>query len=147
MLLNFEKPKKARDTETHNKMHSADCDVAGVYVPNMSEEDNERWKCKHIKGSNERIEIRRWIGGVNLVIFVYKDKFVHPMGDRPEYIYCGKEGHKKRNEEISEWNKLNKGNHEDFKMSMNGSMQLDFKDWEEITQMVQEARNYMKIAK
>ena len=70
--LNFEKPKKLRSTEEHNDMHTADCMVAGVYVPNMSDEDNRRWKCKHISGKSQRIEIRRFVGGANIVIKIFK---------------------------------------------------------------------------
>jgi hypothetical protein len=34
-ILSFEKPKKLRSTEEHNEMYVADCDVPGVYVPNI----------------------------------------------------------------------------------------------------------------
>ena len=56
MLLSFDKTKKVRSTEEHNKMHMSDSGVDGTYVPNMSKEDNERWKGKLIKGDDERID-------------------------------------------------------------------------------------------
>ena len=71
-LLNFIIPEKLRSTQEHNETYSADCDVPGVYVPNMSEEDNRRWKCKYIAGKNERVEIRRFMGGANIVAIVFK---------------------------------------------------------------------------
>jgi hypothetical protein len=58
-ILNFEKPKKVRTTEEHNTRYSSDSGVEGTYVPNMSEEDMKAWKGKHIKGDNERVEIRK----------------------------------------------------------------------------------------
>lgn len=71
-LLCFDKPKKIRNTKEHNEMYSSDSGVAGTYVPNMSEEDKNKWKAKHIKGEDERIEIRKTINGVQLLIVVYK---------------------------------------------------------------------------
>ena len=70
-LLNFTKPDKVRSTEEHNDMYVACGAVPGVYVPNMSDEDNCRWKCKHIEGDNERIEMRKWMGA-NIVVVVWK---------------------------------------------------------------------------
>ena len=61
-LLSFDKPKKVRSAEEHNKMFSSDSGIAGTYVPNMSKEDQLKWKAKHIKGDDERIEIRKEFG-------------------------------------------------------------------------------------
>ncbi|WP_064199086.1 hypothetical protein [Brevibacillus brevis] len=58
-ILSWDKPKKLRNTEEHNKLHSSDCGVAGTFVPNMSDEDNRKWKAKHVKGEDERVEIRK----------------------------------------------------------------------------------------
>lgn len=58
-ILTFEKPKNVRGTEEHNEIYSLDCGVAGTYVPNMSDEDNGKWKAKYIGGEFARIEIRK----------------------------------------------------------------------------------------
>ena len=73
MILNFNKPKKVRSTKEHNDNHMSDSGVAGTYVPNMSKEDNKRFKAKYISGSDERVEIRVARRGVYIVIKVYKD--------------------------------------------------------------------------
>ena len=61
-LLCFDKPKKVRSTEEHNKTYMSDSGIAGTYVPNMSEEDKNKWKAKHIivtgKQSNFTINLR-----------------------------------------------------------------------------------------
>lgn len=58
-ILCWDKPKKARTTEEHNKKYSSDSGVDGTYVPNMSEKDMLKWKAKHIKGDDTRVEIRK----------------------------------------------------------------------------------------
>ena len=118
-LLCFDKPKKIRSTEEHNEMHQSDSGIAGTYVPNMTNEDKEKWKAKHIKGDNERIEIRKTINGVNIVIIVYK---------RPNPV---------------KWNGNNMENwhnrHQDMKMSMNGKLDMTFNDWYDLYEAVREA--------
>ena len=59
MILSFETPKKLRSAEKHNEMYQSNAGVNGTYVPNMSKEDMNLWKAKHIKGSDERVEIRK----------------------------------------------------------------------------------------
>jgi putative sporulation protein YyaC len=75
-VLSFEEPKKLRETTEHNNMYVSDSGVAGTYVPNMSEEDRLKWKAKHIKGENERVEIRKGFKGTQVVIIVYKDEHI-----------------------------------------------------------------------
>ena len=86
MILDFNKPKKLRSTAEHNEMYVADDAPPGVYVPNMSEEDMLRWKAKHIKGDNERVEIRKTVRGISnyaqMVIVVYKNH----EGKGPEIV-------------------------------------------------------------
>lgn len=72
-VLNWDKPLKVRDTESHNKIHMSDSGVAGTYVPNMTKEDMYKWKAKHIKGADERIEIRKTILGSQLLVIVKKE--------------------------------------------------------------------------
>lgn len=72
-ILNWDKPAKLKNADTHNKKHSSDSGVAGTYVPNMSKEDMNKWKAKYIKGADERIEIRKSILGTQLLIVVKKE--------------------------------------------------------------------------
>jgi hypothetical protein len=77
MLLSFDKPKKLRPTEQHNSNFSSDSGIAGTYVPNMSQKDMERWKAKHIsRGDDPRVEIRKTVGGTQLLMVVRPDKTV-----------------------------------------------------------------------
>ena len=56
MILSFETPKKLRSAEKHNEMYQSNAGVNGTYVPNMSKEDMNLWKAKHIKGSDDCLE-------------------------------------------------------------------------------------------
>lgn len=73
-ILKFYVPTKIHSTEEHNKTYSSDSEIAGTYVPNMSEKDMYTWKGKHIKGDNERVEIRKTFDGVQGLIVVYKNE-------------------------------------------------------------------------
>ena len=57
-ILSWDKPKKKMPVEEWKKI-SADGAPPGVYTPNMSQEDMFKWKAKHIKGDDERVEIRK----------------------------------------------------------------------------------------
>lgn len=57
-VLKWDKPKKAMSTEAWQSI-IADNAPPGVYTPNMSKDDMFRWKAKHIKGVDERVEIRK----------------------------------------------------------------------------------------
>jgi hypothetical protein len=146
-LLSFEKPKKIRSVEEHNKINSSDCEVEGTYVPNMSHEDNFRWKGKHIKGDNERVEIRKSFG-TQVVIVVYKEPFkngqVEP--EEPEYDWSNynEDTHEEYRKRMHEYNEWFTGWHGDIKISMNGSLWLSNKEYEEMIQAIEEAKEYMK---
>ena len=79
-LLNFDTPQKLEDTKEHNSKYSSDCSIPGTYVPNMSTEWNNRWKARHIKGENERIEIKKCFSGsggyAQVVIIVSKNNHI-----------------------------------------------------------------------
>jgi hypothetical protein len=118
-VLCFDAPKKLRSAEKHNEMFQSDSGVAGTYVPNMSEADQNKWKAKHIMGEDERIEIRKTIEGVQLLVVVYKNK-------RPvEWHYNNQD----------EWHKR----HQNVKMSMNGKLDMGWDDWWDLTEAVHEA--------
>jgi len=72
-LISWDKPKKIMSTEAHNNYYSSDSGIAGTYISNMSKEDRLKWKGKKIiKSDNPRIEIRKEIGGANVLIIISK---------------------------------------------------------------------------
>ena len=58
MLLSWDKPKKAMTTEEWKGL-SADGAPPGVYTPNMSTEDMNKWRAKKVSGSDPRVEVRK----------------------------------------------------------------------------------------
>lgn len=118
-ILSFDKPKKVRSTQNHNDMFQSDSGVAGTYVQNMSKEDKLKWKAKHIKGSDERVEIRKTFGGTQLLIVVYKNRNEVPYN----------------HSNMKEWHKR----HKDIVISMNGKADLTYDDFYDIREAVNEA--------
>lgn len=118
-ILSFEKPKKVKSTKEHNDTYSSDSGIAGTYVPNMSKDDMNKWKGKHIKGNDERIEIRKSFDGVQLLIVVYKNpnpvEWDSDNGDA--YQKC----------------------HKDIKISMNGKLDLTMDDYFNMHEGIKEA--------
>lgn len=73
-ILFWDKPKKAMPIEEW-KAISADSAPPGVYVPNMSADDMNRWKAKlvGIKKGEPRVEIRKTVRGTQMLIIVGLD--------------------------------------------------------------------------
>lgn len=71
-ILYWQTPKKAMPREEWEKI-SADGAPPGVYVPNMSQADRERWKAKRIGGADRRVEIRKTLGGTQMLMVVRPD--------------------------------------------------------------------------
>lgn len=121
-ILNFDKPKKVRSTGAHNDMYMSDAGVDGTYVPNMTQQDNEDWKAKHIRGEDERIEIRKSIGYVQMVIIVYRKVRSTP----------------------GSWHaKIN--DHENVRISMNGKVNMSFNEYDQMTQAIIEAKEILRV--
>jgi hypothetical protein len=120
MLISFDKPKKLRSTSEHNNTYMPDTNINGTYVPNMSIEDELKWKGKHIKGDNERIEIRKTLGS-QLLIIVYKNKH--------KSIY-------------KDWREKTR-DHDDIKISMNGPLQLSWEEYDEFKLVIEEAKEIL----
>lgn len=72
-VLSWDKPKKARSAAEHAATYSADGAPPGVYVPNMSDADAQRWRAKLIGGENPRVEIRKTLDGTQIKIVVTKE--------------------------------------------------------------------------
>ena len=124
MILDFDKPKKARSTEEHNEIYSADCPAAGIYVPNMSDADMLKWKAKVIGGKDPRVEIRKSVRGVDPTL-IREDNFSIYNGHCSAQVLI-----------IVRPNKVI--------MSSNGRMVFDGKVWEELSKAVEEARKALK---
>jgi hypothetical protein len=92
------------------------------------------WKAKHIKGENERIEIRKTIGGTQVLIVVYKKEFLpsYPSWDWNKNDEAAKEQHRK---DLDNWYKR----HEKVTISMNGKLNLSLKDVTELQNAIAEA--------
>jgi hypothetical protein len=140
MLLEFEKPKKLRSSKEHNARYMSDSGVAGTYVPNMSDVDMNKWKAKHIKGDDERIEIRKTIKGVQLLIIVYKKPYQPPKPEFPEYDGGSKDFYWEQanvfyNQDCKRYAKR----HNDIQISMNGKLDLTFDNFWDIQEVVREA--------
>lgn len=114
--INFNKPAKVRSTAEHNKRYMSDSGVDGTYVPNMSREAMYEWKGKHIKGKDERIEIRKTFYGTQMLIVVYKNRL-------------DKEGY--GGAMITQ--------HENIQISMNSKLHLTWEDYKEFKEVIQEA--------
>lgn len=114
-ILSFEKPAKVRSFKDHAERYSSDSGIAGTYVPNLSKADMKKWKAKHIRGKDERIEIRKSINGAQMLIVVYKSR---QEGDWHAGIHS----------------------HENVQISANGKIQLAFADWQEMAQAIEEAK-------
>ena len=133
MLLNFDTPPKLLTTKEHNEKYVACGAPLGVYVPNMSDEDMERWKGKHVTGKDERVEIRKTLNGVQLVIFVYKNPSEKiksiPEHDTDEYRKFDWSSHWKA---VHSW-------HSQIQISMNGKLQMSFSEYRQMMQVITEA--------
>jgi hypothetical protein len=123
-ILDFVKVNKIKSTEEHNREYSNDSGIA--YVPNMSEEDQKKFKAKHISGEDERVEIRVTMGkGTNILIIVYK---------YPKKVEWKSSNYK-------EWAK----NHNNIQISMNGKLDMTFDELKNINQAITEAKQLLKI--
>ena len=116
-VLDFRKPKKLRPTDVHNKIYQSDTEIAGTYVPNMSTKDMHRWKAKHIKGNNERIEVRKTIGGCQMLLVILK---------RPGSLRRWEDPHVMR-------------------LSANGTLKFNGKEVDEFIEAIAEARQILGV--
>ena len=126
-LIMWDAPKKLVSTQEHNEKYSSDCEVPGTFVPNMSREDRETWKGKlttHKDGSKQ-IELRKSFNSVQMLIIVADDGY--------NYKHCKREADR--------WGRSTMGLN--MHVSLNGGLQLTFDQWQEITEVVKEARELL----
>jgi hypothetical protein len=139
-VLDFEKPKKVRSTKDHNNRYMSDSGIAGTYVPNMSDADMAKFKAKHIKGDDERIEIRKSIDGVQLLIIVYKHEYQPPKPEFPDYDGGSRDSYWEQANAIYSADRKNYDKrHGQVQMSMNGKLNMSLALWFDINEAVKEA--------
>lgn len=139
-LLCWDKPKKEFDThEDYVEANSSSAEADGTYVPNMSDEDNAKWKARLVgqKSGPLRVEIRRGWGGVQMLLVVSEsnvwsnedvarhDKY---MADFP--VYAENHGLMPLKDHIA--------------LSMNGTFRCTFEEWSEVQVVIDEAREYLR---
>lgn len=69
-ILSWERPQRLRTHAEHVREYQSDSGIDGTYVPNMSREDQERWKATKKGGQDPRVEIRKTIGGTRVLLIV-----------------------------------------------------------------------------
>lgn len=91
MILVFEKPPRAKSVESWKSI-SADGAPPGVYTPNMSADDAEKWRAKIVgtQSGNHQIEIRSTAPGCNVVIVVNGAMPNQPQTTSPLYLWLDK---------------------------------------------------------
>ena len=129
MALDFSKPEKVE-----NK-NSFDGDPTGIgYVPQMSQEDANRWKAKRFNAGKygDRIELRSSSPGSQVLVIV------------------GMEGWNYKNESphraAGTWDRFNKlnGSHgKNVRISSNGPMSFSLKEWSDLNELILEAYQLM----
>jgi hypothetical protein len=130
-LLSFDKPKKVRSTEDHNKTFASEAPAAGTYVPNMSSKDMRKWKAKKINGEDRRIEIRKSIDGFDP--HIEKERIKRGWGGGKQKTNCSAQILMIVRPDCS------------VVMSANGRMAFGCKEWKELQEAYQEAiREFIK---
>lgn len=126
-ILYWDKPEKTMTTEEWQAI-SADSAPPGVYVPNMSDEDNSRYKAKFVGGKSgqPRVEIRKVFAGVQAVIVVSDSG-----------AGFGTQNKGKQFERIE-------GVGYNIRISFNGSAFLTWQDWDELSQAIYEAKVFLR---
>jgi hypothetical protein len=117
MPLMWDKPARKMPVETWKNI-SADDAPPGVYIPNMSDEDADKFRGKlcGTKSGKPRVEIRTSRGGSQLLCQVS----LVGISDN--------EWEERRGEK---WN---------VRISSNGPVKLSFDDWNELNQCIAEAK-------
>ena len=127
-LLNFDKPEKVKIDA------GFDGGPAGGYVPQMSQEDANSWKAKkfNIGKENARIELRKSYKLTQLFIIVALDGW--DLGKKYES--------REKSDDQKVFQTITKGLN--VRMSMNGPLLLTFDKWQEIHDIVEEAKHYLE---
>ena len=133
-VLMWDKPEKIMSTEEWMAI-SADCAPPGVYVPNMSKGDAERWKAKLVgtRSGHPRVEIRKTAHGVQVLLIVAAVLDPRP-GPNPRTGRVDWTA-------MSEWERNQRP--ANIKVSMNGTAFLSFEDLADMNAAIEEARQVL----
>ena len=118
-ILVWDTPPKAMSTQDWNNI-SADSAPPGVYTPNMSDEDMDKWKAKLIGVTTEypRVEIRKATTALMLIIVSLGQGFKQKYKSMPEGA--------------------------NIQVSTNGASAFTWDEWQEFNQAIQEAREALE---
>ena len=116
-ILMWDKPKKVKTKEQWENDGGFDGGPVGGYLPNMSDEDQARWKAKlvGVKSGHPQVEIRKTTRGAQMLLIV-------SLGDGYTYKYY---------KDVKGVN---------VHIALNGPGQMTFDDMAEMSQAVTEAR-------
>lgn len=124
-ILTFEKPKKiTNDPESLGGFCGG---PEGGYIPNMSQEDIEKYKAKKVGGEVPRVEIR--VSHPSEVLIKVKNKFINP----PKNVWND-----------PSWKLARDHGSKNIKISMNGPVELTFDEWEIFKEAINEAVSIMQ---
>lgn len=127
-ILSWDKPKKAKTTAEWANDGGFDGGPVGGYLPNMSKEDEKKWKAKLVGKTTDhpQVEIRKTVNCQLLLIvslgkgYNYKYYKANPT-PRDGYSTKGINVH----------------------LSTNGALQLTFKEMQEMNEAVEEAKAFL----
>lgn len=120
-VLSWDKPKQIMSTEQWKGI-SADGAPPGVYQPNMSYEDQQKWKAKLIRGQLTRVEIRKTASS--------QVKIVVSLDGHPWSTF----------KDFRTKKKYPVGHKDNVVISMNGPAHFSFKQLEELREAILEAK-------
>jgi hypothetical protein len=123
--LCFEKPKKLRGTKEHNDKYSSDTNIPGTYMPNMRDEDMNKYKAKKILGEYPRLEVRKTVSGTQVLIKAKPYFLIPPHSYRTD-------------EDRSRHKLVNDHGRFNLKISMNGPLELTYQQWYDFVEAVNE---------
>ncbi len=119
-VLCWDKPKKAIPKEDWMSL-SADIAPPGVYSPNMSDTDRDKWKAKLVghKVGHPCVEIRKAAGALMVIVVSLKGRIKN------------------------KWAQIEEDTN--VRISANGPIQLTFDGWQEMKRAVEEARERLML--
>ena len=168
MILMWDKPKKAQSTADWKNSYGFEAGPAGGYMPNMSQDDEERWKAKltGVKSGFPQVEIRKsTLNGTLMLIIVnlgagYNYKYYTTSskfkGHTPATIASLDNGgwittwddttnspRPTTQQDIDDWIVRDTTVGVNVHISMNGPAQLTFEDMDNMQKAVAEAKLYL----
>jgi hypothetical protein len=118
-LINWNKPRRKSDPESHAEDNIFDGGPPGAYVPNMNDDDKYSWKGKMVgtRSGHPHVEIRYY---PFLIIVSLKGGYKYKFYTR---------------EKTKDYN---------IHVSTSGAIQLSFEKWEEFKAVVDEAKETLR---